>query len=149
MSEQNLIGIARDVIDAFNAKDGERFKKQLSATVVYDEVGTNRKFQGADAWLQVWEQWRNAFPDVKGTITNAVASGNAVVQEITWQGTQSGPLSLPGRTIPASGKRQITRTSLVLVFEGDRVKESRLYFDMLTLLQQIGAMPQQLGASAS
>ena len=149
MSEQNLIGIARDLIDAFNAKDGERFKKQLSATVVYDEVGTNRKFQGSDAWLQVWEQWRNAFPDLNGMITNAVASGNTVVQEITWQGTQSGPLSLPGRTIPASGKRQITRTSLVLIFEGDRVKESRIYFDMLSLLQQIGAIPQQAGASAS
>ena len=149
MAEQNCIGIARDLIDAFNAKDGERFKKQLSATVAYDEVGTNRKFQGADAWLQVWEQWRNAFPDVKGTITNAVASGNTVVQEITWQGTQSGPLSLPSGKFPPSGKRQITRTSLVLVFEGDRVKESRFYFDMLSLLQQIGAIPQQAGASAS
>ena len=51
MSEQNLIGIARDLIDAFNAKDRERFKRQLTANVVYDEVGTNRKFQGADAWV--------------------------------------------------------------------------------------------------
>lgn len=149
MSEQNLIGIARDLIDAFNAKDGERFKKQLAATVVYDEVGTNRKFEGADAWVEVWEQWRKAFPDVQGTITNAIASGNTVVQEITWQGTQSGALSLPSGTIPPSGKTQITRTSLVLVFEGDRVKESRIYFDMLSLLQQIGAISQQAAASAS
>jgi steroid delta-isomerase-like uncharacterized protein len=149
MSEQNLSGIARDLIDAFNAGNGERFKKQLTASVVYDEIGTNRKFQGADAWLQVWEHWRNAFPDLNGTITNAVACGNTVVQEITWQGTHSGPLSLPGGTIPPSGKRQITRTSLVLVFEDGKVKESRIYFDMLSLLQQIGAIPQQAGASAS
>ena len=149
MSEQNLIGVARDLIEAFNAKDSQRFKQQLAANVVYDEVGTNRKSQGADAWLQVWEQWRTAFPDVKGTITNAVASGNTVVQEITWQGTHGGPLALPSGTVNASGKRQTTRTSLVLVFENDRVKESRLYFDMLSLLQQIGAMPQQAGASAS
>jgi hypothetical protein len=40
MSEQNLIGIGRDLIDTFNAKDSERFKKQLSNAVVYDEVGT-------------------------------------------------------------------------------------------------------------
>jgi steroid delta-isomerase-like uncharacterized protein len=149
MSERNLIGVARDLIDAFNAKDSERFKKQLASNVVYDEVGTNRKSHGADAWLQVWEQWRSAFPDVKGTITNAVASGNTVVQEITWQGTHGGPLASPTGTVKPSGKRQITRTSLVLVFENDRVKESRLYFDMLSLLQQIGAMPQQAGAAAS
>ena len=149
MSEQNLIGIARELIDAFNAGDGKRFKKHLAPGVVYDEVGTQRRIQGADAWVQTWEQWRSALPDVKGTITNAVASGNTVVQEITWQGTQSGPLQMPGGTIPPSGKRQITRASQVLVFEGDRVKESRHYFDMLGLLQQIGAAPQQAKATAT
>src|SRR5439155_19484184 len=119
MSEQNLIGIARELIDAFNAGDAERFKKHVTADVVYDEVGTQRKMQGADAWVQAWEVWRQALPDVKGTITSAVASGNTVVQEVTWQGTHSGPLPLPSGTIPASGKLQITRASLVLIFEGD------------------------------
>jgi steroid delta-isomerase-like uncharacterized protein len=147
MPEQNLIGIARELIDAFNAGDTQRFKKHVTADVVYDEVGTQRKMQGADAWVQAWEAWRQALPDVKGTITSAVISGNTVVQEITWQGTHSGPLPLPGGTIPASGKRQITRASQVLIFEGDRVKESRHYFDMLSLLQQIGAIPQPTGAS--
>ena len=148
MSEQNLIGIARELIDAFNTGDAERFKKHVIADVVYDEVGTQRKMHGADSWIQAWEMWRQALPDVKGTITSAVASGNTVVQEITWQGTHSGPLPLPGGTIPASGKRQITRASQVLIFSGDRVKESRHYFDMLSLLQQIGAIPQATRASA-
>ena len=83
MSEQNLLGIARELIDAFNAGDAERFKKHVTADVVYDEVGTQRKMQGADAWVQTWEAWRQALPDVKGTITSAVASGSTVVQEIT------------------------------------------------------------------
>jgi len=43
---------------------------------------------------------------------------------------------------------QITRASQILIFEGDRVKESRHYFDMLSLLQQIGAIPRPTGASA-
>ena len=30
----------------------------------------------------------------------------------------------------------------VFNFEGDRIKESRQYFDMVTFLSQIGAMPQ-------
>ena len=75
MSEQNLIGIARELIDAFNAGDTERFKKHVTADVVYDEVGTQRKMQGADAWVQAWEAWRQALPDVKGTITSAVVTG--------------------------------------------------------------------------
>lgn len=79
-------------------------------------------------------------PDVKGTVTNAFASGNTVVLEINWQGTHTGPLEMPSGTIPASGKRQSTPSAWIFQFEGDRIKESRSYFDMVTLLQQIGAM---------
>ena len=50
MSEQNLSGIARDLIDAFNARNSEQFEKQLTNTVVYDEIETNRKFQGPGAY---------------------------------------------------------------------------------------------------
>jgi hypothetical protein len=33
----------------------------------------------------------------------------------------------------------------VLVFAGDKVKESRIYFDMLNLLQEIGATAKRGG----
>ncbi len=82
-------------------------------------------------------------PDVKGTVTNALASGNSVVLEITWEGTQTGPLETPDGTIPASGKRAVTPATWVFDFEGDKIKESRQYFDMVTFLSQIDAMPQQ------
>jgi hypothetical protein len=37
---------------------------------------------------------------------------------------------------------------LVLRFEGDRIREGRHYFDLLSLLRQIGIAPQ-MGAPAS
>jgi predicted ester cyclase len=79
-------------------------------------------------------------PDVKGNVTNAISSGNSVLLEVTWEGTQTGPLETPGGTIPPSGKRQTTLSAWVFEFEGDRIKESRNYFDMVSFLQQIGAM---------
>ena len=39
-------------------------------------------------------------PDVKGSVTNAVASGNTVVLEVTWEGTHTGPLAGPKGAIP-------------------------------------------------
>ena len=80
--------------------------------------------------------------DAKGTVTNALASGNTAVLEITWEGTQTGPLVGPGGTIPPSGKRQVTPAAFLMTFEGDRIKEGRQYFDSMTLLQQLGAAPQ-------
>ena len=32
-------------------------------------------------------------PDVKGTVTNAFASGKKVTLEVTWEGTHTGPLT--------------------------------------------------------
>ncbi len=149
MPEQNLTGMARQMIDAFNAGDYAKVRNLLTADTVYDECGTQRKFQGTDAVVKSWEQWKRAMPDAEGTITNQVAFGNTVVQEITWKGKHSGPLELPNGTYPASNKQQVTRAIQVLVFAGDRIKECRHYFDSLSLLMQLGIMPQQAAGRAA
>ncbi len=142
MAEQDLITIARGVVEAFNADDLER-SVAPQADGVYNELGTQRRLNGKNEILPALRGWRAAMPDVKGTVTKALASGNSVVLEITWDGTQTGPLETPDGTIPASGKRAVTPATWVFDFEGDRIKESRHYFDMVTFLSQIGAMPQQ------
>jgi predicted ester cyclase len=59
--------------------------------------------------------------------------------EVTWKGTHTGPLESAEGTIPASGKRQETPAAYFFTFEGDKIQESRRYFDSMTLLKQIGA----------
>jgi len=81
-------------------------------------------------------------PDSRGSVTNTLISGNTVVLEVTWQGTRTGPLVGLKGTVPATGKQQTTRTSWVLNFDGGKIKESRHYFDMLSLMQQLGILPQ-------
>jgi len=142
MAEQDPIRVARENIEAFNAGDWQRVKATLAPDSVYDEVGTQRRLQGADEIVQALQGWKQAMPDAKGTITNAIASGNTVTQEITWEGTQTGPLMGPSGSLPASGKRQVTRAAWIATIQGDQIKESHHYFDMMSLLQQIGAAPQ-------
>ena len=141
MSEQDHIAMAREIVEASNAGVLER-SVAPQANGVYKELGTGRNLNGKAEILPALQGWRQAMPDVKGTVTNALASGDSVVLEITWEGTQTGPLEGPGGTIPPSGKRQVTPATWVFDFEGDSVKESRHYFDMLSFLEQIGAMPQ-------
>jgi steroid delta-isomerase-like uncharacterized protein len=142
MAEQDLINVARELVDAFNNSDWERTKGHLTVDTVYNELGTQRRIQGTGQIIEALQGWKQAMPDAKGTVTNAFASDNKVVLELTWDGTQTGPLASPNGTIPASGRRQTTRAAWIFDFEGDKVKESRQYFDMLTFLQQIGAMQQ-------
>lgn len=141
MTEQDLIKTARSVVDAFNDNDWDRFGSLMTPNALYNEVGTQRRLQGVAEISQGLQSWKEAMPDVKGTVTDAFANTDRAVLEVRWEGTHTGPLAGPGGTIPASGKRQVTHSAWVFHVVGDRIKESRNYFDMLSLLQQLGALP--------
>lgn len=143
MSESKLVAIARDVMEGFNAGDFRRSMQHMAVDIAYEEVATQRTFHGAAEWEQATRQWKEAMPDLKGAITNAFVSGNTVVQEIAWEGTHKGPLQIEGETIPPSGQRCLVRAAQVIVFDGDKVKTVRHYFDLFAFMQKIGAIPRK------
>jgi steroid delta-isomerase-like uncharacterized protein len=137
-----MVKIAREQLDAFNSGDWERMRAGLAADSQYDELGTERKVDGPEKIVDVYKGWKQAFPDAAGTVTSAFASRDTAVLEVTWKGTHTGPLTTAEGTIPASGKRQTVPAAIFYTIEGDKIKESRHYFDTLTLLKQIGAQPK-------
>ena len=144
----DLTNIAREAVEAFNVSDWERTKAILTPDYLYNEVGTQRHIQGPEEVVAALKGWKEAMPDATGTVTNAIVSGNTVTLQVTWEGTQTGPLEGPTGTIPASGKRQVTDSAWIFHFEGEKIKESHHYFDMLTLLTQIGAIPGESAEAA-
>ena len=142
LTTDELAKVARDQIDAFNKGDWEQMSALFTSDARYHEFGTERKIEGPDQIIELFQGWKTAFPDAAGTVTNAIASGNSVVLEVTWTGTHDGPLVTSAGTIPASGKRQETPAAVLYLFEGDKIKASRHYFDAMTLLKQIGAQPK-------
>ncbi len=144
----DLIEIAREAVEAFNSSDWERTKAIVTPDYVYNEMGTGRSIEGPDEVVAALKGWKEAMADATGTVTNALVSGNTVTLQVTWEATHTGPLAGPMGTIPASGKRQVTPAAWILTFEGDKIKESHHYFDMLSLLTQIGAIPGQSSEAA-
>jgi steroid delta-isomerase-like uncharacterized protein len=142
LTTDEIVKLARKQVDAFNSGDWEQVRASLGADSRYDELGTERKIEGPDKIVELFKAWKTAFPDAVGTVTSAVASGNKAALEVTWKGTHTGPLETAEGTIPASGKLQETPAAFFFTFEGDKIKESRHYFDSMTLLKQIGAQPK-------
>jgi steroid delta-isomerase-like uncharacterized protein len=138
ISQQQLVDAAKAPLVAFNAKDWDAVRASITSDCVYDEVATNRKVQGVDEVIQLWQGWATAFPDSKATFQRAFPSDGAVVLELTWQGTHKGPLQTPAGPIAATGKRIDIRACVVTEIAGDKAKLVRHYFDMATLLQQLG-----------
>ena len=133
------VQLAKQNVEAFGKGDWAGFKAPLSEDSIYAELATQRRVQGPDAIVELSKGWRQAFPDAKGTITKAVESGDTVVLEITWEGTQSGPLQTPEGELPPSNRQVTVKAAEVFDVEGDKVKEAHHYFDMAGMLQQLGA----------
>jgi steroid delta-isomerase-like uncharacterized protein len=146
MGNESILEVARVNLDAFNDGDWDRFGDSLTEDSVYDELATQRHVEGRDAIVEVNREWKNAFSDAHGTISAEFASGDTVVEEITWEGTHSGPLASPQGDIPASNKQVSVKAVQVLDFEGGKIKANRHYFDLMGLLQQIGAVPEETAA---
>jgi steroid delta-isomerase-like uncharacterized protein len=136
----DLTQAAAELIDAFNEADWERFRGVLAPDAVYAETGTGRRVEGADAYVELCQGWKDALPDVRGTIRGAVAGVDTVAQELLWEGTHTGPMQTPGGILESSGARISVEASLWARFEGGKAREVHHYLDVLTLLQQIGAV---------
>jgi steroid delta-isomerase-like uncharacterized protein len=131
--------LAEQEVDAFNRGDWDTMARLYGEHGVYHEIATGQHLEGADQIAAAFEAWRDAFPDARGTITNSVSAGGQVIQEVTWQGTQDGVLRTSEGSIPASGKQVTIYAVQVLQSKDGQIQEHRHYFDMLGMLQQIGA----------
>jgi steroid delta-isomerase-like uncharacterized protein len=132
---------AADLVHAFNDAEWDRFRHGLTPDAVYNETGTGRRAEGADAYLALCQGWKEAMPDVSGTIRKSLAADGTVAQEILWEGTHTGPLQTPAGTIEATGNRVSTLGTLWVTFKSDKAHEVTHHLDVLTILQQVGALP--------
>jgi steroid delta-isomerase-like uncharacterized protein len=141
MAEQSLVDIAKAPIIAYNDKNWDAVKAAVAPGFIYDEVGTQRKIQGINDVLAAWRGWATAIPDSKATFDNASTSGNTVILEVTWRGTQTGPLQTPtGQILQPSGRKIELRACQVIEVANGKVQVMRHYYDMVTMLQQLGAL---------
>jgi steroid delta-isomerase-like uncharacterized protein len=135
--------VAREGIESYNAGDFDRLRSLLADDFYEEELATQRRLEGADARVQAAQSWKRAFPDEHGTITGVYSSGDTVAVEVTWEGTHSGPMAIPdGQELPPSNKRVTVKSVQVIEVENGSMKVLRHYFDLMTLLQQIGAADQ-------
>ena len=82
---QQMIDAAKAPVLTFNEKNWEAVRASISPDFVYEEVATNRKVQGVDQVLPLWQGWATAFPDAKATFHREHLSDDSVVFEVSWR----------------------------------------------------------------
>ncbi|MFG3594076.1 ester cyclase [Bradyrhizobium sp. RDI18] len=134
----NIIEIAKATVTAYNNKNWNEMSDLLAADAVYDEKATSRRQEGSGQIIEALQGWAQAFPDSKGTFIREFVSNDTAILELVWKGVHTGPLQTPTGAIPASNKPIEVPACEVFRVEGGKVRSASHYFDMLTLLSQIG-----------
>ena len=128
----------RRLYDMINAGDIDGF-----AAIMADDFVEHEELPGLapskEGVLTLFRGYREAFPDLRMTVEDIVASGDKAVARVTTTGTQTGEWM----GMPASGRRAEVHLIDIMRFDEDGlVSEHWGVMDMLSMLQQLGAIPE-------
>ena len=133
--------VGADFVAAFNDHDESRIRELNAENGVLEAPGDVR-VEGREAATQYAMAWLSAFPDARITVSNELVAGDWVTQEFTFEGTHEAPLSGPAGEVPATNRRLTGRGVQIFRVENDTVVDTRLYFDQVQILTQLGLMPE-------
>ena len=100
----------------------------------YEIMATGQVFHGAEAVMGYYTTTRTAFPDQRHDNVRLHVAEDAVIAEFDLLGTNLGPFYGLAQT----GKAFRVPVIAVFFFEGDGIVNERIYFDALSLVNQIG-----------
>ncbi len=140
------MGEARQVMDrltdAINSADLDVLAGCYAPdAVVVDPFGTH---SGTDEIVESWRQLFEGFPNSIGTVEHKYESGDTAIDEWSFAGTNSGPLTMPtGEQVPATGNPVTLRGADIATVQGGVITSHRVYFDQMEMLGQLGLLPAE------
>ncbi len=140
MSEQENITVVRKIFDGLNSHDLDIVDKYMASDVKTEAPGAPGLMDKQKDRMYT-QQFINAFPDLRFDIRDIIAQGNWVAVTWTARGTHKAPLStLQGDTIPPTNKSATVPGCTVVELKNEKVVRQHLYWDMVTLLTQLGVI---------
>ncbi len=137
--------LAQKGIDAFNAHDAAALRQTIADDCTFWSSG-GVTARGADECLAANTMWFGACSDARVTVSSLTVEGDRAVEEGVFEGTHDGTLKTPMGDIPATRRKIRGEYVNIFTIRGDKITEQRLYFDRMTLAEQLGLMPAAMGA---
>ncbi|MDA4116642.1 MAG: ester cyclase [Thaumarchaeota archaeon] len=143
MGLKENLALIRARYDAVNAHDWERLQGFYDDSVLWNDSGLDKPIKGSLAVRKRFVAFAKGFPDFRWDLDRLFGQGELMCAEFTFTGTHSGPLpfSKEGST-PVTKKLIRVQGSGVYRVQGSKIVESRVYFDRLAVLNQLGIGPK-------
>ena len=132
--------------DTFNAHDLDGFAAVLADDVTFEAPGGIRG-EGRAACAEFFGSWFGAFSDAHVDVHRLHVAGDIAVEEGTFTGTHDGVLRSPTGEIPPTGRPVQVEYVQVLRFREGKHASFKLLFDRLSMLEQLGLVPDAQAGS--
>ncbi|HET6281798.1 MAG TPA: ester cyclase [Polyangia bacterium] len=98
--------------------------------------------KGTQGHVQMTRMFAAAFPNFKHTVSHCVESAENIACEGKFAGDNTGPMMMPnGQSLPASNKHVEFDFACAAIVKNGKIASAHAYFDMLGMMQQLGAIP--------
>ena len=140
MEESILGGLANKFLQGLNAHDAEGLAQLYTEDgVMFNPDGVIAR--GREEIAKGIEPLFRAFPDFSMEFPTVLISGNHLVLEFDFNGTQTGSMESPTGEIPPTGKPVNMKGVMIFrVSPEGLVEEDRTYMDMAGFMTQLGLM---------
>ena len=141
MAGEDNAAVVRTVYSGFNTGDIDAVVALVTDDFVLEDVAQGLTFRGPAGGREWLSAWRTAVPDSLTEITSLIEQGDWIATEHTGRGTHTGPLRTPAGELPPTGRPIELRFAEIFELRGGKIARLRAYWDVATLLRQIGALP--------
>jgi steroid delta-isomerase-like uncharacterized protein len=145
MDRDAMLARAEEITAAWNRGDAAGVVAHTREDATYRDVASPEPTRGRAAIQTAAQAYMTAFPDLHIEDTSTVCDGNLLVQEWIATGTHDGPLL----QFEATHRSVSTEGCTVVEFDaGGEIVATTMYWNPMSLLAQIGALPDPAAAHA-
>jgi steroid delta-isomerase-like uncharacterized protein len=132
--------VVRQYVEAINQKDPIEFAALFAEDAVLHDPFFPEPTKGRDAIQSMIEGILRAFPDIAWKqVGDPIDAGGRVAFVVSVEGTNDGPLAMPGGDVPPTGKSMAFESAVLWTIDSDgRIAEERSYFDATGVAAQLG-----------
>lgn len=130
--------VHREAYEAWNKRDFAHMRSMFHPDYVYTGPDGIEK-PGVESSMAVAELFANAFPDARVVVDRVFTPSGTAIAECTGRGTHGGDFL----GIPPTNRPVILKMCNIIELRDGLIYREREYFDIATVLTQIGAMPAQ------
>lgn len=137
MSAEQNKQVMQRFVEFINTASTQLAEELVSSEAVFHVPGRSEPVRGPEGYLEIIGMMRSGFPDIQWSLEEMIAENEKVAARFIMRGTHQGAFF----GVPPSGKKIEVQAMNIYRLKDGKFVEERGQPDLLSLLQQIGAVP--------